>query len=53
MIATWYLIVITYYGGAQPIEFESQKACVEARETVKRNNPSGWSIQTMCVPKNK
>lgn len=52
MIA-WYLIIITYYGGAQSIEFDGQAECIEARQTVKKNNPSGWSMQTMCVPKKK
>lgn len=53
MIATWYLIVITYYGGAQPIPFDSHKACIDAREVIRRNTPENRSVQTMCVPKNK
>lgn len=50
-MATWYLIAITYYAGVQPIPFDSQRACIEAREVIKRNNPTTASLQTVCVKK--
>lgn len=48
---TWYLIAITYYGGIQPIPFDNQRACIEAREVIRKNNPAGSSLQTLCVKK--
>lgn len=50
-MSTWILIFMTYYGGVEHVEFNSQKACIEAREVVKRNTPTSWSLYTMCVKK--
>lgn len=50
-MTTWLLIAITYYGGIQPIEFTSHRACIEARETVKKHTPGSWSNTYVCVKK--
>lgn len=52
-MSAWYLIIITYYAGAQPVEFDSQAACIEAREVIKENNPGGWAMRSVCVRKGK
>lgn len=51
MITAWFLVSITYYGGLQPIEFTSHKACIEARETIKNNTPGSWANIYVCVKK--
>ena len=51
MISAWILVSISYYGGVQPIEFTSHRACVEAREVIKKNTPGNWSNSYVCVKK--
>ena len=51
MISAWFLVSITYYGGMQPIEYTSHKACIEARETIKKNTPGSWANIYVCVKK--
>ncbi|QDH94213.1 hypothetical protein [Escherichia phage vB_EcoS_PHB17] len=51
MISAWFLVSITYYCGLQPIEFTSHKACIEARETIKKNTPGSWANIYVCVKK--
>lgn len=52
MVAIWYLIIITSYGGIEVAEFNSHQKCIEARQVIKAKiGPTRGNTDLICVEK--